>query len=688
MRHLGVQIVHAAVLAASVLLAFLVMQDLDTEPPPGAAGTISIQDARKGADGTRAVRLVDAYARDHHVSVVREVWDLRQPDRLRRFYIATGDPGSAPASWLERGFPSFGHRVRTETLPFAQAASVDPKGEYQVYGPERAIVELRAALADSGFDGEIVRPTGPKKYLQRYAHESLGAAYLAAALSVVLTVGASVLLGAKDYGVLLLQGMSFLEILWRDLRRLLPFWLVTAVTIAVAATACLDHYNGLIRFGLFALVAGALAGTLVALSLVTRAGALALVFHGGVLRALKGQVTPRPALAGVYLVRIGAVLLVLSVGATAVASAREYADRRASRERFAALGQATSIVLSRERTEEPLARSHRVGSWLRRADARGRVVAVHRWRLREFGGVPLPDGEVLAVNDTFLAEQPILDEAGRRYGPDPRHRVRVIVPERLRDHANTVYANVPGVIHPEQRGKPVDEAGVDQLWAKDGQKVFTFGARSKQLGRTLVRDPVVVVVPNGSPLISDDEFAARANQNGIVFKNPSDVVAALGRDILKADIAGMRPVAQGAADDYTAAVRDLRIEALSLVAALVALFLTGIGVCVVHTGRNAQAVFAKHISGWSFWMIHRGLFVLDGLVATGLLLKSVRTMSDRAEAIKWFTDRDTPPPPHLPSAHWWDLTPSLGVAVLSTALLVAALAHAHRRVVAGHAADA
>ncbi|MER6948314.1 hypothetical protein ABT294_30230 [Nonomuraea sp. NPDC000554] len=177
-------------LAVSVLLAFLVLQDLDKEPTLGETATIWIQDTRGAASGAQTARMVTSFARDHRVSIVREVDDFRDPDRLLHLYVAAGDPGSAPASWLRRGFFSFGRFTRIETHPFEQLGLPDPRGMYQVYGPSGSVEALRAEFAELGLTGDVVQPIGLGVRISRYALPPLGPAFLVAALSVVLTVGA------------------------------------------------------------------------------------------------------------------------------------------------------------------------------------------------------------------------------------------------------------------------------------------------------------------------------------------------------------------------------------------------------------------------------------------------------------------------------------------------------------------
>jgi hypothetical protein len=689
-RHRAIRIVYVITLVVSVLLAFLVLETLDDEPTLGETATIWIMNTRGSATGFQTAQMVTSFASERHVSIVRKVIDFRDPDRVAHLYIASGAPGSVPAAWLKHGYSPFGRGVRFQTHKFKQIGDFDPRGEYHIYGPRRTVQELRSAFAGLGLTGNLINPPGIGNQIHGQAQSPLGAAFYVVVLSVLLTVGASVLLSAKGYGVLRLQGMSFLMILRRDLRRLALFSLVAAVGVTVATLVFLGFYNEFARLGLFSLVAALLAGVLGLLAVVAHISALALVTRTSALRGLKGEVHAGPAMTGAYLVRIAAALLVFTIGGATITSGRNVVRKEASHQRFAALGAATYISLAGSRTPDASEEmANQVGRWLRRADERGQVIADYWWSLAQLApAAGLPKGDVLLVNDTFLAEQPILDPAKRRYGADPRGRVHVIIPEKLRDHSRVITENVPGLISPADDGAKVRRAGIDTTWARDGQTVFTFNAGDdEEPDRSLLRDPVLIVVPNGSSLIAVGDYAAIATHNGIVFKNPRDVLAAIGREVSRDDITKLTPVTQHAAVELAQAARRLQINAFSLMTAAAVLFVTGIGVSMIYGRKNGQAIFAKHINGWSFWTIHRRLFLLDAIVAGGLLVWAGWGIWNRIQTLHEFTDHGVPPPPTLPPANWWELAAAGGVAVLSSALLVAGLVLTHRRIVKERAAD-
>ncbi|RBQ14147.1 hypothetical protein DP939_42060 [Spongiactinospora rosea] len=681
-----------AMLVVSVLLAFLVLEDLDTEPTLGETATVWVTETQGAANISQTAKMVTSFARKHRVSVVREVHDFHNPDRLLHLYIATGDDASAPASWLRQGFSAFGRSVRTETHMFQEIGFPDPRGMYHVYGPHRAVEQLRTEFAMLGLTGKVVEPAGLGWRIQRFAQPPLGPVFIVMTLSVALMAGASVVLSAKGYAILRLHGFSFVAMLRRDLRRLGLFWGMAVGAVAVVTLIFLGLYNGFTRLGLFALVAGALAGTLTVLALFAHTGALALVLRGRLQGGLKGELASGPALVGAYLVRLTAALLVFVVGGIALTAGHDVARRQQSQPFFAALGEATYISLTGSRTAETgQEMARQVGQWLRRADRRGEIIVAYRWPLEWFGGRggSIHEGDLLFVNDTFLARQPILDSSGKRYRPGLEGRVRVIVPKRLRAYADTITQSVPEWISPEDKGKRVRRAGVDRVWAKDGQTVFAYSSANtmEALDRSLLRDPVLVVLPNGTRLVSDGGYTAMATKEGVIFLDPRDVVAALEREVPREHISEMNPVAQRAAEDYAEATHVLRLSLLSLAAAVAVLFIAGMGVCVIYTRKNAQAVFAKYISGWSFVRIHRRLLALDAVTAAGLLAWVGWGIWSRVAALEEFAALGVPPPPGLPEVGTWQLAPAAGIALVAAILLLAVLGIAHRQIIQKHAAD-
>ncbi|MFD6414491.1 hypothetical protein, partial [Nocardia asteroides] len=338
------------------------------------------------------------------------------------------------------------------------------------------------------------------------------------------------------------------------------------------------------------------------------------------------------------------------------------------------------------------------------SDTAGEIVVAGRRDLRDASSEGrLPPGEMLVVNETFLARQPVLDPAGRRYSarpPDGRdpdaHAVRLIVPDSLAGHTADIRAGLPdmfGRLAPEvRRGLEVTS-----LRAKDGQRLFGYnsGALSPNTAhrpdddRSLVRDPVLVVVPNGSPVLSDDAYTAFASQEGIVFPDPADALGAITADPsgLGTYVTSVRPVGQSAALKLRDAVHDFRLQLFNLAAAVAVLVITGVGVCMIHARRRAQTVFARHVSGWRFTANHRLLLASEGILAVFLACwVPVRAWRQNQELAE-FTGRGIPAPFPAVETTASDLAAIAGLVAVQVCAVLIALGVFHRRVVKEGAAD-
>ena len=699
LRHRVIKVVYLVLLVAPVLVAFLVADDLDDVAVLGNTGDVWITETDGSADAVAVGRVVSAFARDHDASVVREESDFHDPDRVTHLYVATDDRGSAPGTWLERGYSTFGSGMRFHTHPFQQITEPDPRGVYHVFGSDDAMEALQVKFAEVGLTGEVVPPFdfGERFQYQAVGGPSgmppLGLVVGIVALGVVLSVGASVLVGAKEYAVLRLHGMSFLQMLWRDLKQLAKFWLIAAAGVAAVTLIVVGLYNGFGRLGLFAAVAGTLAAVLSLLAVVAHIAGLVLATRSRTLRGLKGGIAAGPALTSTYLVRVCAALVVLLSGGATVESWQQAAQQEASQQRVALLGQdATYVAIRGSRTPETSELvSDQVGQWLRNADRRGQVIATYQWSMAQIAPeVGLPGSFVLRVNETFLTRQQILDPSGKRYHPDPgSEAVRVIIPEKFGDHADAIAELVPGIVNPEDEGARVHDAGVKQEWAHDDQTVATFQSNESMapLGRLVLDDPLLIVVPNGSHVTSNHNYTAMATRDGIIFPDRQDALDAIGQQVPREDIGDLAPVTRRVAIESAQATQELRLNVLTLSSALLVLFVTGLGVCVIYGRKNAQTIFVKHISGWPLLSIHRNLFMLDLLVAAALVAWVGWNIWRRITALEQFSDLGVPPPPTLPGADWWELAAAAGVAVLATTILIAGVVLIHRRIVKEHAAD-
>ncbi|MFF4887779.1 hypothetical protein ACFY2D_33660 [Streptomyces nigra] len=705
MLHRGIKFVHFAILLFSAMLSFLFVRGLDEELVLDSSAQVWVTRSDDSVSGGQVARAIADFAHRHEVAVARALPDVKNPDGLRHLYLASGDSASDAEAWLTDGYPAFGSHVDTAVHPIAEIGQRDPRGFYYVFGSPQAADDLVARLADLGLSATVQHPLASGELARGFVEGALFWSFCVVALAAVTMTGASVLLGAKTYGVLRLQGVSLVELLLRDLKQLAVFWAVAASAVAATVLASLGLYNRLAHLGLFASVAACLVGMLVLLVVATHAAALALTFKVDVLRALKGELPTRTAFAATYLVRVPAVLLALGFAMDLVSAGQHVTARQDNQDVYAKAGDAVTIRLNGSWGGDSGHAVTQVGQWLRKADAADEIVVAGRHDLQNLSSnARLPQGEMLIVNETFLAEQPVVDPKGRPYSPLPHdgnstdaHTVQLIVPETLARHASAIKAAVPDVfgrLDPDLRKRLT----VETLPAKSGQLVFGYnsGDRSPNTAyspdddRTLVRDPVLVVVPNGAKILTDDAYTTFATQDGIIFPEPSDVLGPLEANDhdLQTYVATVNPVGQNAAESLRSAVNDFRLLFFNLLASVAVLLITGVGVCVIHSRKNAQAAFAQYLNGWRFTATHRFILGVEGLFAAFLAWWVPIQTWQQNKDLEELAAQGIPAP--FPAVHLTglDLGVIAGLVVIEFGAVLLALGAFHRRTVKERAAEA
>lgn len=703
MLHRGIKFVHAALLAFSAVLAFLFVRGLDEDGVLGNSALIWVFDSDDSVSGAQVAQAIASFSVDHGVAVAREVPDMRDPDGHRHLYLAPGNRQSGAGSWLDQGYPAFSRNYTTDVHPIAEIGQRDPRGEYYVFGSPAAADALVAKLADLGLRAGVTHPLSYTTLAVAFTGGVLGWSFWVVAIAAVTMTGASVLLSAKAYGVLRLQGMSFADLLVRDLRQLAASWSIAACAVAAGTLTFLGFYNGLAWLGMFATLAAGLAGLFILLVLAAHAAVLALTFKVDELRALKGELPARAASISVYLVRVPALLLALSIAMDVATAGQDVLVRQESQKVYAEAGDAVTIRLNGSLPSETDQVIKEVGPWLRRADGEGQIILAGRRDLQSLAqDSQLPPGEVLVVNDAFLAKQSVLAPTGRRYTPVAQdgkapdtHPVRLIIPESLSRQTAAITAAIPEVLSSSFNR----HTQLETLPAKSGQRIFAYNpgnqvynaARSPKEDRSLVRDPVLVVVPNGSKFLSDDGYTAFATQEGVVFPDPDDVLSAIkanGANKLQTYVTAMRPVGQNSALKLRDAVNEFRVQLFNLLLAVTVLLIAGVGVCIIYSRKNAQAIFVRHISGWRYTVTHR--FILSVEVALAVLLAT------RVPFETWLQNQEleklaaagTPLPHPLVHLTELDLSIIAGLVAVEFGAVLLALAVFHGRIVREGATEA
>ncbi|GAA3802632.1 hypothetical protein GCM10022403_040890 [Streptomyces coacervatus] len=699
MLHRGIRFAHAAILAFSAVLAFLFVRGLDESAPLGNSALVDVFDSDDSVSAPQVIRAVESFSTEHGVGVARDETDLKNPDGVRNLYVAAGSPDSMTAEWLREGYPAFSSDFETRVHPMSEIAQRDPRGPYYVFGSPADADALRAKFAGLGLTAGVSHPLSYAELSEKYSDDPLFRAFCVVALAALTMTGASVLLSAKSYGVLRSQGMSFTGILFRELRQLAVFWSAAAGIVVAVTLAFLGFYNSFAWLGLFASVTAVIAALLIALTLATHAAVLALTFKVDILRALKGELPSRAASISVYVVRVPALLLTLSIATNVTLAGRDVLTRQENRDVYHTVGDAVSIRINGALAPHMDQVNKHVGPWLRKADRQGKVIVAGRRDLQiSAPDARLPAGEIFVVNDTYLSKQRVLDPAGRRYTSTARgdrtpdsFAVRVIVPESLASHAPAITEAASRIIDPSR----TRHIPLKALPSRTGQHLFGYStgayvynaAHSPDEDRSLVRDPVLVVVPNGSHFLRDDAYTSFATQAGVVFPDPDDVLNGIKTERLQTYVNAMSPVGQQTALDLRDAVSELRLQIFNLIVSVLVLLVAGVGVCVIYSRKNAQSIFAKRISGWRYTTTHRFILAVEVAIAVIFATRVPFVAWQQHQELKKYTANGAPAPFEPIHITALDVGLITGLVAFEFGAVLLALAFFHGRIMKGGATD-
>lgn len=676
----GVKFAHGALLVFSALLAFLVLRVVDEETILGTSAMIEVVQSDNVVDSTRVVNTVESFAKAHAVNVGHEVSDLDDPGNRRHLYLAVGDPEATSDSWLADGYPGFSRNFRTDVHPLGEISHLDPRGYYLVFGSPQVTGELLAEFERLGLSGEVIPNPSLGESVAFFGQGAMLWCFLIVAVAAVTVIGSSIVLNAKTYGVLRLQGRSFVQILGRDMAQLVVFWVRATAIVVAGVVGFLAVYNGLNHLWLFGLITAGILAVFTALALAAHVVALGLTYRTRIVHAIKGEVSATLAMVSAYGIRIPAALLAFAIVVSAFTTGKDVAAQKASRNAYAKVGDASSILLYgnvADRSEEKEL-DMIIGQWIQQSQSQGEVILAVRSELREYVpmGVRVPDRDVLIVNDAYLAEQTVLDQSGHRLRGvrDPGTKAQVLIPESLSGDADRLTASITDWLkfQADLTGTKLDGAEVETLATRTGQTVFTYGSGMDPDLRieALVRDPIIVVVPGGSGIFSNQQYVSYATQAGVIFKDPDDVRAAMSTGVGRYIVA-MSPVAQQAADEYQDLIREFRLDLFNIAVALAVLLITAISVSLIYRRKNAQALFVKYISGWSFVRAYRPLLALEGALALALVGWTMWNTWSAISAIRALKAAGIPPPPgDTVPLDGWAPAVMLAIAALGVAVVV------------------
>jgi len=650
---------YAVIVMASAMLAFTALRGHDELATAGSSFVLELDKPDAGAGALQVAGAVEAFAREQRINVGRLYDDPLDAD-ARSVFLAVGDASAVSSSWMNRSYPGFSPEVKLRVRPYQQARTLTADGTYLVYGSRQQSDELLQTFGKLGYQGTLAPVPSIGAHLKGLATGALATFVLAIVLVVVVSVASSVVLNAKFYGIQRLHGRSAATMVAGDVRRVLLLAAVVVPALNLLLAVPLYFYNDFHQAGTFLRVELIIAAALAAVALAVHALTVILIQRSPILEAVSGRVSAGWAFAGSYVLRGWSLLLVLSILSSGLIALWTLNDARASYRTWTAAGQAYYLRVSAaiEYSTRATELDTRIGQALRTADQRNEVSIAARHTLTE------SKHDLLLVNERYLGTHDVRAATGARVTPGTS--VRLLVPARYGAESARIEEELPRWAavalrgtKPEVRAEPI----------RDGQSLM-FSTTGTGDRTPLLRDPVVLVAPAASGIISADEYTTMATNGGILVEHPEQTLRALGDAGLGDYILGVTPFAHDAAQRYLDARRDAGLQLITLLIGAALLVFTAVAIAFVYCGRNAQSLFARHLHGWGFLRMHWKILALEATLGAALL---AWTWSASAAVIARSRVPTLPPLPAyvLERATW---QPVLAGALMVTALVLAAAA--------------
>lgn len=614
MKSNGIRLAYIIAVAYAFLGSFLFLRGLDNAGVLGADAVVQVS-GDQTVPSAEVVNTVRHIADEHRAIIGRTIDDVREPGTRRHLYLVGSDPHARAAHWLTDGYPAFSADTQTDVHALQELASTDTRGNYIVFGSEDATQALVDRLRGLGFEVRSRAYYEPGSVIRWLGDQPLGLSLPVAALLVALLIAASVIAGVKNYAVQRLHGASYWHLLGHDIRWVARF---SSGVLALALAGCvitLGVYNRFSQWQAFAAVVGCVLAGLIGIAILTHAISLVIVQGMPILESLKGRIPAGWAMAGVYMVRLPAVALAVGSVILASLAVDQFRAYQASRDAWRTAADTVYVNFNPSMSaDETDAMSIKAGQWLTAAESEQKMILAHQERFERLTGGPAAD--VLLVNDNYLRAQDVRNARGERIQAAAGAHLLVVIPAGLAfQEDQIIQATQDWVSSMSGDGSPVP---VEAVHGEPGQRIFTYGNPVVHDQKALLAEPILLVINASTEVFDADTYTAFASQGGIVLSDMNWALGSAEAHGVSSFIIAFKPTAQEAASMHSELVRDLRIHAFNVLAALGVLLATAIGLAEIYTRKNAQRTFAMFISGWRFTQSH--IVVLGGELLLGVVI--------------------------------------------------------------------
>jgi hypothetical protein len=588
----------------AILATFFFTKTADDASPAGAQTYLSVLSVNAAESKQANADALTKAARESGLTLVKLTADPHDVTHGRILYVF---PSTSTASYKSH-FEHFSAATRTTILSSDKIAATDLRGLYFTSSGYAATADLTALLDKAGI---VTRwdQSNPTSFAASKIFASGGfiSALVAALMALVLGLFYSVTFAAKATAVKYLNGYSPTTVTLSTLGTVSRTYWLSALAAGSMTLAGLAVYNGLSLAGVFFLhLFAVLAGLYVLVALILLAS-FAYQAEVPILAVIKGR---RPVLSlGIISGLIQVVMVIALLGGVVgtASSLHSYQADAAQSENWVKASDAVTLRFSPNFDEARFQQvKSKIGKLIRSEDQSGNaIVSVHQTDPdKSFR----PDtGNFILVNNEYLAAQNVVDDAGKRIssvksGPGS---ATILIPESARSQTaqiRRIYSRFFQFQQSEMPGAP-RSISIAVRYLASPVKAFNYGG-TFMLNATSQVNPVIVVVPATSELISDDYYASVASTGNILFTNYSALkqdIKALG---LTGDILSIDRASDAALADLSKRRADIALSEAALAADLIVFALASLLLASVYCEANKQQLFAKYMSGQRFAQKH------------------------------------------------------------------------------------
>lgn len=551
------------------------------------------------------------FAREHDTTITLEATSADASPTETWFFIAERTSPGGVRDWLSHPPRPFLPGYTITARPHSELTDIrGGRGMYWLDPADgdgdAALAAFRGFLDVHGLTGQPLE----NRWLEMHLSEPATIVLVATMLLCLVLGTLHAVLRAREHGIRRLQGQTTPTIAMSAhraaLRRLVPGWLLVTAVAAVGLYA-FNRFHGLAGFLAYSTAIGA------TLLVVTSAGflaGLAVTATSPLLGAIKGQLPLAGLTAGVWAVRLAALLLLLTMTANAIGDLAAHRRLNADAQAWSSHDRPVAAFIAGSSGDDMSA----LAQPLREMDRRGQILmAASEWHAVIDAPADMPP--VLLMNTTAALDSGALtpDEAAAQgdtallvipAGTSPE----AVASVRDQLHAEFDYARDTGAAVPD----------IADITVPRGRSVFTYATSfGFQPPPATVADPIVAVLPPGLAGIADYNLTSALSQATVLLHDRAAYDALAATDAGRAMLAG----SERAVDRWTQSRRSAADSALqNLGGALIALVLATAAVAstaLTHHLRHARALHVHALMG------HHPLAGRGGLVAAEVVFAAI-----------------------------------------------------------------